>query len=149
MADDVATSAVGNEEVAQISDRATTTAEETQKDEQGTQGETPLATAPAPGGGEEIRKQEPPDNGARTGETGMVATALAQDAQATAMAHGTLTMRTESVAVDAQEVPAPTKKEVSSMLHGTPQDATQARERKACEKLVNMRAEKIRIIKGN
>lgn len=84
----------------------------------------------------------------------MVATATQEaqpgaEAESTTVAHGTPTVETTSVAIVAQEVSASAEAEASAMAHGTPKDGAQAREREECEKLVNMRAEKIRLTKGN
>ena len=49
----------------------------------------------------------------------------------------------------APENPATAEAQGKTAAHGTPEDEAQAREREECSKLVNMRAEKIRLIKGN
>eukprot|EP00903_Cladosiphon_okamuranus_P008772 g8403.t1 len=155
MAADVATSAAGNEPGTQISDGATPTAKEKKNDEQDTQQKSALSTGPASGMAEDVRKYEPPENAPPTVKTEVVVQTATQEAQAgaeaepTAVAHDMPTVETASVAVVAQGVSATAEAKASVMAPGTPQDGAKAREREECEKLVNMRAEKIRLIKGN
>lgn len=145
-------SAVGNEEITQISDRATPTDEEKQMDEQGAQAKSAVVAAPVQGGREEVRKPEPLENAEPTVETEAVVEAAqapaAAEAEAPAMAHGMSIVETEAVVVAAQEAPVAAEEEATAVAHGTPEDEAQAREREECKKLVNVRAEKLLLIKG-
>lgn len=120
---DVVTSAVVNEEGAHNSDTTTPTNEEKQEEELGTQGISAVVTAPVPRGGEEGRKTAPLEDAASTVEVKAVATA-------------------------GQEIPADCEAEATPMARGTPEEGAQAREKEECAKLVNLRAEKILLVKG-
>lgn len=129
----VGTSVVGNEEGAHISEGVTTTDEGKTKDfKPDRKGGSAVAAAPAPGGEEKVRKPEPLDNATPTSAT------EATEAETIATALETPTK------VEAEPVVAAAQATATA-----PEDEVQAREKEECEKLVNMRAEKILLIKGN
>lgn len=151
---DVATSDVGNGGGAQISDRtAPPTDEKNHQAEEGAQVESAVVAAPAPAGEEMTRAEEPLENSAPAQDTEVVAVSqeakAAADTEATAMVHGTPTVETEAMVAAMPGVPETAEAAASAMAHCTPQDWTQDLEREECEKLINMRAEKLRLIKGN
>lgn len=155
------TSAVENDKAAHTSEGATATDEQHRTDDcQDRQGESAVVAAPAPGGEEEVRKSEPPATPIFETE---VVVAAAQEVPGTAVApageeevreaepldNATPALATEAMAASAQEVLGTAEAQETATAHETSAGEAQAREMEECEKLVNMRAEKILLIKGN